>query len=169
MLTVKNTDFTSRDLYQILLNDYYLQMEMVGGTYVLALSSVGDTREGLERLAQALGEIDKEIDARMNRLGMAASEREGTFLPRTECVYTSAQIAQMREAQPDMVQSVKWEGSLGKVSMEYAYLYPPGSPLVVPGERISQDVINRLELYRKLAFDIEGLQQEGYIEVWKNG
>lgn len=169
VVSVKNTDLTSQELYQILLSDYHLQMEMVGGTYVLALSSVGDTKEGMERLAQALREIDAKIDARMNCLGIQASEREGTFLPRTECVYTSAQIAQMREEAPDSVQAVRWEESLGMVSMEYAYLYPPGSPLVVPGERISQDVIDRLKLYRKLAFDIEGLQQEGYIEVWENG
>ena len=169
VVSVKNTDLTSKELYQILLEDYHLQMEMVGGTYVLALSSVGDTKEGLWRLAQALLTIDEEINARMNRLGIQAPEREGTFLPRTECVYTSAQIAQMREETPEDVQAVRWEDSLGMVSMEYAYLYPPGSPLVVPGERISQDVIDRLKLYRKLAFDIEGLQQEDYIEVWKNG
>lgn len=169
VVSVKNTDITSKELYRILLEDYHLQMEMVGGTYVLALSSVGDTKEGLSRLARALQEIDERIDARMHQSGMQAAEREGTFLPRTECVYTSAQITLMREEAPENVESLPWEESLGKVAMEYAYLYPPGSPLVVPGERISQDVIDRLKLYRKLAFDIEGLQQEGYIEVWKNG
>lgn len=169
VVSVKNTDITSKELYRILLENYHLQMEMVGGTYVLALSSVGDTKEGLRRLAEALQEIDREIDERMKRLGIQEAEREGTFLPRTACVYTSAQIAQMREDAPENVESIRWEDSLGKVSMEYAYLYPPGSPLVVPGESISQDVIDRLCLYRKLAFDIEGLQQEGYIEVWKDG
>ena len=169
VISVKDADITSRQLYQELLEDYHLQLEMVGGTYVLALSSVGDTKEGLERLAQALLSIDQKIDERMTHFAGTSHEREGTFLPRTECVYTSAQIEQVKEEQKDQICSVRWEESVGKISTEYAYLYPPGSPLVVPGERISQDVIDRLKLYRRLSFDIEGLQKEGYIEVWKNG
>lgn len=169
VISVKNTDITSKELYDILLNQYHLQMEMVGGTYALALTSVGDTKEGLMRLADALAEIDATIEERMSQQERTVAVREGTYLPRTERVYSSAQITQMRESRPEAVSSIIWEDSLGLVAMEYAYLYPPGSPVVVPGERISQEVIDRLKLYRKLQFDIEGLQKEGYIEVWDNG
>ena len=58
-----------------------------------------------------------------------------------------------------------WEACEGRVSAEYAYIYPPGTPLLVPGERISREVIDILERYRALCFDIEGLGEEGKIKV----
>lgn len=190
VISVKDADITSRELHQILLERYHLQMEMIGGTYVLALSSVGDTKEGLDRLAAALLEIDtmiyKRIQARRSedtengRFFEEFSEQEtagARALPREEVenqiapqqVLTPAFAIQTREEKPEETALLKWEESQGFVAMEYAYLYPPGSPLVVPGERICGEVIERLCLYRTLGFDIEGLQKEGYIEVWKNG
>lgn len=55
---------SSHELYEILLHRYHLQMEMLAGTYVLAMTTVGDTQEGLDRLGDALLEIDKEIDTK---------------------------------------------------------------------------------------------------------
>ena len=50
-----------------------------------------------------------------------------------------------------------------------SYLYPPGCPMIVPGERISRECIKRLAGYQKLGFKIEGLEKEGSIGVWNNG
>ena len=55
------------------------------------------------------------------------------------------------------------------VSFEYAYLYPPGIPLIVPGERINREAVEILRRYREMGFAIEGLDKEGWIEVWKDG
>ena len=59
-----------------------------------------------------------------------------------------------------------WDVCNGYISAEYAYLYPPGIPLIVPGERISYKVIEMLKMYDKMGFDIEGLKRHGKIEVW---
>ena len=56
---------SSRELYERLLRDYHLQMEMLAGTYVLAMTTVGDTQEGLDRLRDALLAIDAEIDTKL--------------------------------------------------------------------------------------------------------
>lgn len=53
--------------------------------------------------------------------------------------------------------------------MEYAYLYPPGSPLIVPGERITKEAVEILHWYQEHDFSIEGLQAEDGIEVWIDG
>lgn len=186
VISVKDTDITSKELHRILLEQYHLQMEMVGGTYVLALTSVGDTKEGFVRLTDALLEMDAVIDKRMMDCGCAKAKAEkaseepifaaGAFAKEEvieqiapQQVLTPALAAQMREEKPEETTLLRWEESQGFVALEYAYLYPPGSPLIVPGERISKEVIERLCVYRTLGFDIEGLQKEGYIEVWKNG
>ena len=67
VISVKHAPMSSHELYEILLHRYHLQMEMLAGTYVLAMTTVGDTQEGLDRLRDALLEIDKEIDTRQGR------------------------------------------------------------------------------------------------------
>lgn len=52
--------------------------------------------------------------------------------------------------------------------MEYAYLYPPGIPIIVPGEQITEDVIAYLEMYEQLGYSIEGLEVDKQIKVWIN-
>ncbi len=180
VISVKNTDITSRELYNKLLNEYHLQMEMVAGTYVLGMTSIGDTEEGFTRLRNALFEIDREIAGRMENLEAVREKKTlevpaAGRLPRTEKVYTSAEIFHRTEESLDsdsrkaQIMQLPWEESIGHISAEYAYLYPPGSPLIVPGERISQEVADALKRYDDLNFSIEGLNREKYIEVWING
>lgn len=181
VISVKNADITSRELYKMLLEEYHLQMEMVAGTYVLAMTSVGDTDEGFKRLAKALLEIDERIDSRMRVEAQSADaarteeDMAVSRLPHTEKVYSSAVISLMLEeavvnaAKGTDVKSLPWDKSVGYIATEYAYLYPPGSPLIVPGERITQEVADALVRYNDLRFSIEGLKKEGYIEVWING
>lgn len=54
---------TGRELYDILLNRYHLQMEMAAPDYVLAIVTMMDTQEGWSRLADALLEIDSGWEA----------------------------------------------------------------------------------------------------------
>ncbi len=61
--------------------------------------------------------------------------------------------------------SVRWDEAVGQISAEYAYLYPPGIPLIVPGEQISEEAIRLLLEYRSIGFEIEGLKRQGQIEV----
>ena len=56
---------SSKRLYRILLDEYHLQMEMVAGTYILAMTSIGDIRMVWSVLARALEEIDAQADERM--------------------------------------------------------------------------------------------------------
>ena len=55
--------------------------------------------------------------------------------------------------------------AIGHVSAEYAYLYPPGCPLTVPGERITKETADWLSWYEEHGFAVEGLKKERYIEV----
>ena len=48
--------------------------------------------------------------------------------------------------------------SEGQISGEFLYLYPPGIPMLVPGERIEKELLEKLENYRKLGFGFQGLE-----------
>lgn len=177
VISVRHADMSSKRLYRILLNEYHLQMEMVAGTYILAMTSIGDTEDGMERLARALKEIDAQADERM-RSGNCLEETPtiiGASLPRPEVVYNSSVMENMLDeaaigAVPgSKVRCLPWRDSVGYISTEYAYLYPPGSPLIVPGERVSQEAVDMLQWYHNLRFAIEGLKEDQYIEVWMHG
>lgn len=154
---------SGKELQKRLLLDYHLQMEMAAGNYVLAMTSVGDTEEGFGRLEQALFELDQSLEEKV-------SEEIKIKLPKTELVYTTAQMKRMKKMQKgEAVSVLPWKESIGFISMEYAYLYPPGTPMIVPGERITKEITDALRQYERLGFSIEGLHTEGCIEVWNNG
>ena len=157
VISVKESQISSRELSQILREKYHLEMEMTAGDYILAMTSVGDTKEGLERFAAAL----EAIDAGLKGADMQAKSIRS--LPRTELCLKSSEIIDREDGV-----SVAWKESSGFISMEYAYLYPPGIPLIVPGEKMTEEVISCLEEYQKRGFSIEGLKEEGKIKVCRD-
>ena len=164
VISTRKTSMTGRQLQELLLERYHLELEMAAGSYALAMTSPGDTREGMERLARALMDVDE-----MAGLMYNADKSCGEFqYPRLEQVCTSAGMADRRR-DGALGERVPWEESEGMVSFEYAYLYPPGIPLIVPGERINGEAVEILCRYREMGFAIEGLDKEGWIEVWKDG
>lgn len=161
VISVRHTDMSGRELYRELLEKYHLQMEMAAGSYVLAMTSSGDTKEGFARLEQALFELDAAAKLREN-----VQEDDIAKLPENPVICTSAKAALCGAKETTYLPVEKSEGM---ISLEYAYLYPPGCPMIVPGERISRECIKRLAGYQKLGFKIEGLEKEGSIGVWNNG
>lgn len=165
IISTKNTAFTGKQLYEELLKHYHLQMEMAAGNYVVAMTSIGDTEEGMERLVTAL----QEIDQRWCEKGRSVNcEAIGT-LPEPEQVYRSSDIWDQRMCNSNQRISVPWEEAIGQISMEYAYLYPPGIPLIVPGERISEEAVRQISFYHSIGFEIEGLKRQREIEIKKMG
>lgn len=168
VISVKGTNYSGRELYGILLEKYHLQMEMAAGSYVLAMTSVGDTREGFQRLVQALSEIDRNLDEESECSlvsGAAGKKAPRAGIPRLEQVFSSSEAEQVWKKKPECVSVLPWDSCPGKISMEYAYIYPPGIPLVVPGERISEEIISVIQEYGRMGFDIEGLDKNGCITV----
>ena len=181
VISVKHAPMSSHELYERLLRDYHLQMEMLAGTYVLAMTTVGDTQEGLDRLRDALLAIDAEIGAKL-KSGSGQEQKPmqmtDTDLPLSgrqpslEKVWTIAEAVKCRDVVPSRkgkIETCGFADSAGHISLEYAYLYPPGSPLIVPGERITQEAVEILCWYQEHDFSIEGLQSEDSIEVWIDG
>ncbi|MFA9378534.1 MAG: aminotransferase class I/II-fold pyridoxal phosphate-dependent enzyme [Lachnotalea sp.] len=144
IISVKNTDITGKELYLKLLNQYHLQMEMVSGDYVLGITTIMDKIEGYNRLIYALNEIDNEIKSVNNPLS------DDTIIK----PQVSHSIANCNNL--DTV-NLKLEEAEDKIAAEYIYLYPPGVPLIVPGEIISKELILQINTYKKIGLQIEGM------------
>lgn len=159
VLSTRGADLSSKELSDRLLRTYHLQMEMTAGDYTLAMTSVSDTWHGLKRLRDALFEID-------GRAGKAESIKEPYILPKLKQIVFSWEAEERGNGRR---KNVEFEDCGGYVSADYAYLYPPGSPLVVPGELLSDEASALLVRYREMGFSIEGTSEENRIGVWING
>lgn len=171
VLSVKETSLNGRELCEVLREQYHLELEMAAGSYALAMTGPGDTKEGIERLVKALKEIDHKLQPAIDSVtiteGMTA-EPESAAFPRTKLIYTSAKMRHMmkKNAKSRHKNVLPWTESTGHISTEYAYLYPPGIPILVPGEQISMEVIELLKMYESQGFQVEGLENQGEIGVW---
>ena len=148
------SSMSGRELYDRLRDVYGLQMEMVSSEYVLAMTTVGDTEEGFERLAQALEAIDDEICAKKKCLI-------------TENICIPERQMEIDEAVHMPVAMIPLSQAEGRILGDYLYLYPPGIPLLVPGEVLQTDQIKQIEYFVHWGLDVHGgyVKENGNVKV----
>lgn len=117
------------EVYDILRDEYDIQVEFGDLGNFLAYISVGDTDKNIERLVSALSDIRRLY--KKDRAGMLEYE----YISPT--VVTTPQIAFYSEKQ-----SVLLEDCLGAVCAENVMSYPPGIPILSPGEQITKEIID---------------------------
>ena len=159
LISVINTKITGNTLYKELLNRYYLQLEMASDTYVTAIVTPWDREEGLLRLAEALLEIDRETEKE-------SDGREGQCLPGEETL-TGKPYPELKTALPlhraltAPKEFCPLRKAAGKTAGTYVNLYPPGIPLVIPGEVITEEVIKLIEMYVRQRLNVQGVENAG--------
>ena len=153
LFSTRYASMTGSELAQILLEKYHIQVEMETEHYVLALAAVGDSGEGFERLCQAIEEINQE-EAQKKK------EKRETEEPKAgRTAYTSlSQFMSITEAMEAKSEIRKLEESVGRISAEFGYLYPPGIPLIVPGEQITGQFIRNMRIYMEEGLYLQGLE-----------
>ncbi len=157
ILYIKNGSMSGNELYEELLQHYHLQLEMAAGDYALALTSIGDTREGFDRLYQALEEIDRRLLAKdpvqLEKRSYAGMNN-----------LTEMPVCRAVERR---MERILLENAIGRIAGEFVYLYPPGIPLIVPGEKISGEFVENVLQYREKGFSLQGMKDYSgkYLEV----
>ena len=103
-----------------------LAFEAVTDNYVLAMTSVADTKEGFERLQAAVASYESTDNT-------ADSPADSPYMPEM--------VLSPREALGKKVRRVKVEESIGELAGELIMKFPPGIPLFAPGERIDKNIL----------------------------
>lgn len=151
IISTENADINGPQLHEVLRKKYHLEMEMEAEQYILALTSVMDSREGFERLVNALLEIDGSLQSKEEKM------KKYTFTDSSNTV-KELQTYRIWEAVEGDWEIIPLQESRGRVSAEYAYLYPPGIPLLVPGEKISESFLVQAERLKKQGMYFQGLK-----------
>lgn len=145
LFSTVGTSMNGHELHARLRDEFHIEMEMEAENYVLGIAAVGDTEEGFERLCSAIEKIDAETETETD----AGQER--TSYAKMKQVLS---IAQAMDAQQ---RRFPLEESIGKISGEFAYLYPPGIPILVPGEQISGHLVRNVRRYMEQGLEVQGL------------
>lgn len=166
LLGVGTSGLTGRELYDILREKYHLQMEMAAMDYVIAMTSVMDTDEGFERLIRALKEIDL-WSSEQKSVGRAEAKTQKEKC-RTACldIGNPAAVYSVREALSKRSVPVDIEKCPGRISGEFIYLYPPGIPVITPGERIGKELPGYLKEAAGMGLSIQGLRDYEHKKVF---
>ena len=139
LISCKNTNINGNDLADLLYKEK-IEIEMASATYVILISSIFDTKEGFERLKNALIKIDKKIKYKKSDFSFEFIECEKKY--------------SISESFSKEYHLENLEKSTGKISASYVYAYPPGIPLLIPGEIINQKIINQIKYLDSMGFDL---------------
>lgn len=153
IVSVRNTTMTGAELYQQLRDTYHLQMEAEYVDYIIAMTSMADTKEGFQRLLCALKEVDQEIQI------VEHKKSKYSVLPKLK------KARNPYEADQEIGVLRKIRESIGWISKEYVFLYPPGIPLIVPGEVISEEFVDTLDWYKENGLQIKGLSDDSKTNI----
>lgn len=140
IIVTEGTGLTGPGLMELLREEHCIELEMAAERYGLAMTGPGDTRESLNRLLKALFAIDEKC----------------CIVPGRETVYPSLPPVRLTigEAMGSKGEEVLLEEAMGRIAAEHLWAYPPGIPVVVAGEEITEDVIAYLTEKRRQGVEL---------------
>lgn len=143
-----NSSMGGKPMNDILRKKFHLEMEMEAAKYVLAITTFCDNKEGFDRLYKALDYIDAELKKITNKSEIKKIKNTNFELVR------NIQEMSISNAVNSNTKLVDIENAINKVSAEYLYLYPPGIPLIVPGEVVNVKLVEQIKEYKNRNYEI---------------
>ncbi len=144
---------TGFELDELLFEKYAVNMELADYENVLAIVTGANTKEEIERLIEACREIAGTV-----------SDRKKAGSPQPELPKLPPQLLTPRQAYFSATEEISWQQAVGKISAEMIAPYPPGIPIIYPGEEITQEIWEYLEQFRKDNRHIHG-SRDGKLET----
>lgn len=131
------------EVYDILRDEYDIQIEFGDIGNILAYLSIGDRAQEVERLVSALAEIRRRF------------QTDGTGLLSQEYIDPQV-VTSPQEAFYAEKCSLPLRETEGHVCSEFVMCYPPGIPIVAPGERITSEILDYIEYAKTKGCNVTG-------------
>ena len=133
------------EVYDLLRDEYDIQIEFGDFGNFLAYLSIGDRKQDIERLVSALAEIAR-------RFG-----KEKVDLMPQEYVDPQVAVSPQDAFYADKA-TVELKDAPGRISGEFVMCYPPGIPILAPGERVTQEIREHIEYAREKGCTLTGAE-----------
>lgn len=144
------------EVYDLLRDEYGIQIEFGDLGNILAYISVGDKNKNIERLISALSEIRR------------IYKNDNKDMLDTEYISPTVVISPQKAFYADKM-SLPLAECNGKVCTEFVMCYPPGIPILAPGERITREIIAYIQYAKEKGCVITGPESMDItrLNVWK--
>ncbi len=147
-ISAKELGLKGYELESLLINDYDIQMEMSDYYNTLGLITIGDTDESVNKLLNALKDISLRFADKCQEL-----KNKTLKIPSIPEL-----ILMPREAFFSEKNKVPFKESAGKICGEMIMAYPPGIPIIIAGERITQEIIDYVEELKEANLHLQGME-----------
>ena len=143
VIKLDHLDINGFELYRLLKEKHDIQVELAETYVIMGILAIGSNKSQIQRFIRALRDISKNHYNKKNEYPRHAFGVDFPFQiarPRTS-YHAPGKIVPLKEAERC-------------ISKESIMIYPPGIPLIVPGEVFTKDLINRIDEYKKLGVTI---------------
>ena len=145
---------TGIEVYDLLRDEYDIQIEFGDIGNILAYISIGDRIQDIERLVGALADIKR------------LYSRDGKDLIAGEYIQPELVLSPQEAFYADR-RSLTLDESIGQVCGEFVMCYPPGIPILAPGERITREIVDYVQFAKERGCSLQGTEdpEVNYINV----
>ena len=137
VLEIENLSINGFDLYKILKDEYFIQAELAETYVILLLFTIGTRAKDVDKLVAALKKISSNYYV------------DNVVYPQHHFQnHIPELVIRPREAFHSELKIVSLDDALNCISKEMIMTYPPGIPLIIPGERFSREIIDQIKHYK---------------------
>lgn len=134
------------EVYDLLRDEYDIQIEFGDFGNFLAYLSIGDRKQDIERLVSALAEISRRFGKeKVNLMTQEYVDPQVAVSPQ-DAFYADKEKVELKDAP-------------GRISGEFVMCYPPGIPILAPGERVTQEIREHIEYAREKGCTLTGAEE----------
>lgn len=152
VFTAKDIGFSGYTIEKLLRKKYNIQIEMADLFNIVMLITLGHNKADLDKLIYALEDISKK-----SKTNVEKNELFHKWIGKPiKLPDFSSPVMTVREAFVSEYRTVKFTESAGLICNEIITPYPPGIPILCPGERITQDIIDYLLIEIEAGVHIHG-------------
>jgi len=157
-INVRELGLSGFEVEKLLRYKHHIQAELSDLYNVLAVGSIGDDRQSFQTLVKAMDKIAKS-HSNKNVIKFSCE------LPENQELVVSPRTAFYSETR-----TVALESAEGEISAEMLMAYPPGIPIICPGERITQEVIEYAKALNAQDCHLQGTEDPSakFIKVLSN-
>lgn len=138
-----NIGLAGIEVYDLLRDEYDIQIEFGDLGNILAYISIGDRQRDIERLVSALAEIRRRF--KRDKSGLLTQEyiEPQVLLTPQQAFYAPKEALPLAK-------------TLGRISSEFVMCYPPGIPIVAPGEQITAEILAYISYAKEKGSSLTG-------------
>lgn len=136
VIELDSINLTGFELYNMLKDEYHIQMELAEAYVILGIIAIGSKKSHIDNLIAALQSISDNLyipNLTYPKYKYKQTYPVGVVRPRT-AYHAPLKIIDLNDA-------------VGEISKESIMVYPPGIPLIIPGEMFTQEIIDHINYY----------------------